>query len=63
MLIWLRWIDYTSFIWVHGEQELERFLKDLKNFTPNLSFTYEVIKNSILCLDLKVVDSKIETDL
>ena len=28
-LIWLRYIDDIFFIWTHGEQELERFLKDL----------------------------------
>ena len=53
-LIWLRLIDYIFFIWSHGEQGLERFLKDLNNFTPNLSFTYEAIKNCIPFLDLKV---------
>ena len=38
-LIWLRYIDDIFFIWTHGEQELNRFLMDLNNFTPNLSFT------------------------
>ena len=42
--IWLRYIDNILYIWTHGEQELERFLKDLNNFTPNLSFTYEASK-------------------
>ena len=47
------------------EQELERFLKDLNNFTPNLSFTHEASKNCIPFLDLKVklIDGKLETDL
>ena len=64
-LIWLRYIDDIFFIWTHGEQELERFLKDLNNFTPNLSFTYEASKNCIPFLDLKVklIDGKLETDL
>ena len=44
MLIWLRHIGDILFIWTHGEQELERFLKDLNNFTPNLSFTREASK-------------------
>ena len=44
-LIWLRYIDDIFFIWTHGEQELERFLKDLNNFTPNLSFTHEANEN------------------
>ena len=46
-LIWLRYIDDIFFIWTHGEQELERFLKDLNNFTPNLSFTHEAGINCI----------------
>ena len=64
-LIWLKCIDDIFFIWTHGEQELERFLKDLNNFTPNLSFTHEASKNCIPFLDLKVklIDGKLETDL
>ena len=48
------------FIWTHGEQELERFLKNLNNFTPSLSFTHEASKNCITFIDLKVklVDQK-----
>ena len=44
LLIWLRYIDDIFFIWTHGEKELERLLKDLNNFTPNLSFTHEAAK-------------------
>ena len=65
-LIWLSYIDDIVFIWTHGEQELERFLKDLNNFTPNLSFTHEAAsKNCVPFLDLKVklIDCKLETDL
>ena len=53
------------FIWTHGEQELEKFLKDLKTFTPNLSFTHEASKNYILFLDLtaKLIDGMLKTDL
>ena len=54
LLIWLRYIDDILFIWTHGEQELERFLKDLNSFTPNLSFTREASKNCIPFLGLKV---------
>ena len=63
LLIWLRYI-YSSifFIWSHGEQELERFLKDLNNFTLNLSFTHEASKNCISFIDFKVVDGNLETD-
>ena len=40
-LIWFRDIDDIFFVWTHGEQVLEIFLKDLNNFTPNMSFTHE----------------------
>ena len=64
-LIWLRHIDDTFFIWTHGEQKLERFSKDLNNFTPHQSFTYKASKNCIPYLDIKVklIDSKLESDL
>ena len=53
------------FIWSHGEQELERFLKNLEKFALNLSFIHEGSKNYIPFLDLKVkvMDGKLETDL
>ena len=58
-------LDYIFFIWTHGEQELERFLKDVNKFSPNLSFTHEASKNWIPFLDLKVklIGGKLETDL
>ena len=61
----MRYIDDIFFVWTHGEQELERFLEDLNNFTPNLSFTHKSSKNCIPFLDLKVklIDGKLETDL
>ena len=64
-LIWLRYIDDIFFIWTHGEKELERFLKDLNNFTPNLRFTHEASKNGFPFLDLnvKLKDGKLETGL
>ena len=65
LLIWLRCIDDIFLIWTHGEQELERFLKELNNFNPNLSFTHETRKNCIPFLHLKVkpIDGKLETHL
>ena len=61
-LIWLRYIDDIFFIWTPGEQELEIFLKHLSSFTPNLSFTNKVSKNSIplLTLKVKLIDVKLK---
>ena len=41
-------------MWTHGDQELERFLKDWNKFTPNLILTHEASKNYIPFLDLRI---------
>ena len=52
------------FIWTHGEQELQTFLRIPNEFHTDTKFTYESSKESIVFLDLKVIvkNSKI-TDL
>ena len=53
-IIWLRYIN-DIFIWTHEqEQELERFLRDLNNFTRNLCFTHEASKDLIPFIGVKV---------
>ena len=37
-------LDYIFFIWTHGKQELERFLKDVNKFSPNLSLLMKLAK-------------------
>ena len=63
--IWLRCIDDIFFVWPHGEEQLNSFLKDLNEFHPNLKFTYQTTKNSVVFLDLHVSlkDGVIFTDL
>ena len=53
------------FIWTHGEQELQTFLRSLNEYHTDIKFTYESSKESIAFLDLKVSvkNSKIITDL
>ena len=53
-LVWFRYIDDIFFIWTHGEEELENFLKSLNEFDPCIKFTYESNKESITFLDIKV---------
>ena len=62
---WLRYIDEIFFIWTHGEEHLNLFLKDLNEFHPNLKFAYETSQNSVDFLDLNVSlkDDAIFTDL
>ena len=64
-LVWFRYIDDIFFIWTHGEQELQTFLRSLNEFHTDIKFTYESSKESIAFLDLKVSvkNSKIITDL
>ena len=50
--IWLKYINDIFFIWTHGEEQLNLFLKDLNEFHPNLKFTYETSQNSVDFLDL-----------
>ena len=63
--LWKRFIDDIFFIWTDSEENLNKFLKDLNEFHPNLKFTYEKSKEKINFLDLviKLTDGKIITDL
>ena len=63
--LWKRFIDDVFFIWTDSEENLNKFLKDLNEFHPNLRFTYEKSKEKINFLDLviKLTDGKIVTDL
>ena len=62
--VWFRYIDSIFFIWTHIEQELQTFLRSLNEFHTDIEFTYELSKESIAFLDLKVSvkNSKIITD-
>ena len=40
-LVWFRYFDDIFFIWTHGEEELNLFLKSLNEFDPCITFTYE----------------------
>ena len=52
--IWLRYIDDIFFMWTHGEEELNLFLKGLNEFHPNLKFTSKTSQNGVDFLDLNV---------
>ena len=70
--VWKRFIDDVFFIWTDSEKNLEKCLKELNRFHPNIKFTFEKskmkvnflevateIKNGRLSIDLcsKLVDS------
>ena len=62
--LWKIFID-IFFIWIDSKENLNKFLKDLNEFHPNLKFTYEKSKEKINFLDLviKLAYCKIVTDL
>ena len=64
-LVWFRYIDDIFLIWTYGEQELWTFLRSLYDFHTDNKFSYELSKESIVFVDLKisVKNSKIITDL
>ena len=63
--LWKRFIDDIFFIRIDFEENLNKFLKDLNEFYPNLKFTYQKSKDKINFLDLiiKLTDGKTFTDL
>ena len=64
-MIWWRYIDDIFFIWEHGEESLEKFLKKLNTFHPTIKFTAEYLKEAINFLDVNVrlVEGELMTDL
>ena len=64
-MIWWRHIDDIFFVWEHGEESLEKFLKKLNTFHPTIKFTAEYSKEAINFLDVNVrlVEGELMTDL
>ena len=57
-LIWLRYIDDIFFVWTHGEENLDDFLRCLNVFHPNLKFTCKYSTDRINFLDIIVKKEK-----
>ena len=64
-LAWFWYIGDVSFIWTHGQDELDSFLEELNRSNSYLKFTYESSKKSIPFLDLKMSlsNGNLSTDL
>ena len=45
--LWLRNIDGFFFVWTHSKGSLQKFLKHLNHFHPNLRFTSEISVNKV----------------
>ena len=50
--VWFRYIDDVFFIWTHGKEELENFMKELNSFSDHIKFTFESDKENIIYLDV-----------
>ena len=49
-----RYIDDVFFIWTHGKEELESFMKELNSFIDHIKFTSESNKENINFLYVKI---------
>ena len=52
-LVWFRYID-VFFIWTHGKEELENFMKKLNSFSDHIKFTFESDKENNNYLDVNI---------
>ena len=64
-LAWFQYIDDVFFIWIHGQEKLDSFLKELNRCESYLKFTFESTKTSIpfLGLQVRLSNGDISTDL
>ena len=64
-IIWLRYIDDVFLIWIHGEEELDKFILHSNSIHPSIKFTSERSVTSIPFLDVMVSlhNGFLETDL
>ena len=40
-IVWFRYKDDVLFLWTHGKEELENFMKELNSFSYHIKFTFE----------------------
>ena len=60
-----RFIDHVFFIWTDSEENLQRFLKEPRDFHPSISFTFGKSKMKVNFLDvvIKISNGRLSTDL
>ena len=62
--VWFRYIDDVFFIWTHGKEELESFIKELNSFIDHIKFTFESNKENINFLEnVNLSNSHLMTNL
>ena len=50
--LWLRYVDDTFVIWLHGQEELEHFHEHLNMQHQNIKFTVEVEEDNKLSSEM-----------
>ena len=63
--VWKRFIDDIFFIWTDSEKNLEKCLKELNRFHPNIKFTFEKSKMKVNFLDVitEIKNGRLSTEL
>ena len=63
--MWKRFIDDVFFIWTDSEEDLEKILKELNGFHPNIKFIFEKSKMKVNFLDVvtEIKNGTLSTDL
>ena len=63
--MWKRFIDDVFFIWTDSEENLDKFLKELNSFHPNIQFTFEKSEIKVNFLDVvtEIKNGRLSTDL
>ena len=49
-----RYVDDVFFIWTHGKEELENFMKELNSFRDHIKFTFGSDKENNNFLDVSI---------
>ena len=62
--MWKRFFDNVFFIWTDSEKNLEKRLKELNSFHPNIKFTFEKSKMKVNSLDVvtEIKNGRLSTD-
>ena len=63
--VWKRFIDDAFFIWTDSEKNLEKCLKELNRFHPNIKFAFEKLKMKVNFLEVvtEIKNGRLSIDL
>ena len=54
LFVRFRYIDGVFFLWTHGKEELENFMKELNSFRDHIKFTFKSDEKNINYLDVNI---------